>query len=146
MTLRRAISVVIRGNFFGNNENNNESDIVENTLDFETINPPLFFMNEMQRELNEINAQRQRAQLITSLEKIRADRDVVFSIESLSKTFTIRSKEIDSLSLEKSFKTADPKTYTKTNQKNYEQFVRKFLRIFNQKFITYEKNTTKILY
>ena len=103
-------------------------------------------MDDMQRELDEINAQRQRAQLATSLEKARADRDAGFPAEHLPTTLTICPKEIDLLSLEKLFKTADPKTYTGTNQKDYEQFVRECLRTFNQKPITYEKNTTKVLY
>ena len=96
-------------------------------------------MDDMQRELDEINAQRQRAQLATSLEKARADSDAGFPAEPLPTTLTIRPKEIDPLSLEKSFKTADPKTYTGTNQKDYEQFVRECLRTFNQKPITYER-------
>ena len=61
-------------------------------------------------------------------------------------TLTIRPKEIDPLSLEKSFKTAEPKTYIRTNQKDYEQFVREYLRTFNQKPITCEKKSTKVLY
>ena len=142
MAPRRATSAVVRGNSSGNNE----SETVENTPDSGTTNPPLSSIDDMQRELDEINAQRQRAQLATSLEKARADRDAGFPAEPLPTTLTIRPKEIDPLSLEKSFKTADPKTYTGTNQKDYEQFVRGCLRTFNQKPITYERNTTKVLY
>ena len=142
MAPRRATSAEVRGNSSGNNE----SATVENTPDSGTTNPPLSSMDDMQRELDEINAQRRRVQLTTSLEKARADRDAGFPAELLPTTLTIRPKEIDPLSLEKSFKTADLKTYTGTKQKDYKQLIRECLRTFNQKPITSEKNITKVLY
>ena len=61
-------------------------------------------------------------------------------------TIPIRAKEVDPLSLEKSFKVADPKLNTGTNQKDYETFIRECQRTFETKPITYATDRAKILY
>ena len=66
---RRATAITTRGIFSKNNEDTNDSGTVENRP--ESLPSP----EVMHGELDEINAQRNRAQLAISLDKARVDRD-----------------------------------------------------------------------
>ena len=149
MTSRERPAAVIRGNSVTQSEEADElydSFATRFAGESPSNDRELTVMKKMRKKLKETNEQRVLAQLIAILEKIRVDRDAEFSTESSIMTMSIRSKEIDSLSLEKSFKVADSKLYTSTNQKNYETFIRECQRTFDIKLITYAADRAKILY
>ena len=141
----RGPAAAARGNPITQPDETDDSSTTRTSGEGNTNDQRLPTMEEMQRELDEINDQR-RAQLATNLEKARAERDAGFPTEPLSMAMPIRAKEVDPLSLDKSFKVSDSKLYTGTNQKDYETLISECRRTFETKPITYATDRAKILY
>lgn len=114
--------------------------------DSQTISETPLSMEAMQKELDALEMERQRAHLATRLEKIRLEKAAGFPSETPTLNLPIRSKEVDQLAIEKSITSATPTPYTGSNQRDYEQFVLACSRTFEQKPVTYAQEIQKILY
>ncbi len=98
----------------------------------------------LQRELNQLNRERQQTQLLREVQKIKA----VKIVEFLDETFVTLTNRtlIDELQKKKLFKIVDSKKYKNTTQHDLNIFIRECNEMFEIRRNIYANDKDKILF
>jgi hypothetical protein len=98
----------------------------------------------LQRELDQLNAERERAKLLREVQRARAAKAAGFPDET---PFALADRTLtDDLQKEKLFKIVDPKKYKGTTQHDLNTFIRECNGVFEVRRNTYADDKDKILF